>query len=112
VIQQTGSIVAVGWTLVGIILLMSTLTLFVVSHMFDIPFGQIIATIRPAAISGILMAVAVFGTLLLTAEIVPVVRLILNVAVGALVYVGTLWLFQRQLVLDTVDLLHSVLTRS
>lgn len=112
VIRQTGSIVAVGWTLVGIIVLMSTLTLFVVSHMFDIPFGQIITTIRPAATSGMLMAVAVFGTLLLTRDVIPIVRLILNVAVGALVYLGTLWLFQRQLVLDTVDLLRSVLTRS
>lgn len=112
IIRQTGSIVAVGWILVLIITLMSVLTLFVVSNMFGIPFGQIMTAIQPAAISGTLMAVVVLGTLLLTEEALPVVRLVASVGVGALVYLGTLWLFQRQFVLETTDVLRSVFVRS
>jgi hypothetical protein len=79
--------------------------------MFHTTWKEILTAFQPAALSGGLMSLAVWGTLILLADTSPVIQLMVEVFVGFIVYVLSLWVWQRQLVSATRLMLKTALAR-
>lgn len=109
--SRLGTIAAVGWTHAIVAFVAGALELVVASRLLNIPFNEILKALRPAAVSGSLMAVAVWGTLMFSMDASPVVQLLVSVAVGAITYVGTLWWLQHDLILEASYTLRAALVR-
>jgi O-antigen/teichoic acid export membrane protein len=105
------TITAVGWVQAGAALIAAIMFLVVAVKMLDASLWVIVEALRPAAFSGALMIPAVLGMLALTASAAPIVQLIASVLAGAVVYLGTLWLFQRELMFQTGQMLLTVMAR-
>lgn len=105
------NITAVGWTQAFMALIAAAMFLIVAVKMLDTSIWAIVQALRPAAISGALMVPAVLAALVLTANMLPIVQLIVCVLVGAFVYLGSLWLFQRELMFQAGKMLFSVMAR-
>ncbi len=105
------TIVAVAWTQASVTFFMSILRLFVASRMLDTPFREVLNALKPAIVSGLLMSLPVWGTLMLTATTPPIVQLILSILVGIAAYVFALWMVERDLVLMTSKTVRSLLNR-
>lgn len=106
-----GTITAVGWTHAAVAFVAGVLNLVVAARLLDTPLRSVAAALAPAALSGALMALAVVGTLALTAGAAPPVRLAAGIIVGAVVYGGTLWWLRRDLVLEARHTLRAALIR-
>jgi len=108
---QIGTIVAVGWTQAAVALFSSSLDLTVAAHMFKTPIRQVLGAFGPSFTSGALMAAGVYGCLLMLSAAPPILQLLVCVVVGAAIYLGTLWLLQRKLVLESKAILRAALLR-
>jgi hypothetical protein len=76
-----------------------------------ISIAGVFEALRPAAVGGALMSVAVAGVLAFTASTSALVQLVTSVAVGTLVYTGAQWWLQRELVLWMGGRLWDVIMR-
>jgi hypothetical protein len=75
------------------------------------PFTAILDAFRPALLAVTLMGGAVWGVLALTASLSLWIQLLAGVSIGALAYVGTLWVLDRRMVLEMAATLQSALLR-
>ena len=107
-----GTITMVGWAQVTIALLSGILRLTVASRMISTPFWEIIAALRPAAVGGVIMTMAVLAGMALTAGAIPLIQLVLNIVVGAVTYGGALYLFNRAELKKIIDILKRVTNRN
>ncbi|ETW95348.1 MAG: hypothetical protein ETSY1_31020 [Candidatus Entotheonella factor] len=105
------SVVAVGWTQAAVALITAPLQLIVASHMFNLPARAILQAYRPACIGGACMAAVVYGVLVLVQPFPPLVQLIGSVLSGAGAYVGALWYWQKDDVMQIRTILRSAMTR-
>ena len=101
------SIIAVAWVQAAVALISGVLSLVVAGRMFHISIWKILDQFRPGAISGILMAGGVVVLLRLIPGWHPLLQLIMAVLVGAVVYVGTLYLQGPQRIRDIVGILRN-----
>ena len=101
------SIIAVAWVQAAVALVSGVLSLVVAGRMFHISIWNILDQFKPGAISGILMAGSVVGLLRLIAGWPPLLQLIMAVLVGAVVYVGTLYLQGPQRIRDIAGVLKN-----
>ncbi len=108
---RIGTIASVGWTHAGIALLAGTLNFVVASKMIEVPFIQLIGVLRPAILSGLIMSLAVWGTLQVSAPALPIVQLILAVGIGGIVYLIALGLQQRSLVFQVQQSMVTAFSR-
>ena len=110
-VTKTNSIIAVGWAQAGVALIATCVNLLIIARMFHISWKEILTAFQPAALSGGLMSLAVWGTLILLADTSPVIQLMVEVFVGFIVYALSLWVWQRQLVSATRLMLKTALAR-
>jgi O-antigen/teichoic acid export membrane protein len=101
------TIVAVGWVHAIVAFLGTILNLVVASRLLKIPFWRVLNALRSAALSGMLMGLAIWGVLELSANSLPLVQLVAGVGVGVLVYAGALWLLQREVVIEASSTLRA-----
>ena len=101
------SIIAVAWVQAAVALISGVLSLVVAGRMFHISVWNILDQFKPGAISGILMAGGVVGLLRLIPGWHPLLQLIMAVLVGAVVYVGTLYLQGPQRIRDIAGVLKN-----
>ena len=107
-----GTIVAIGWTQVAIAIVMGMMNLYVASRLLKMPLRKILAAFAPALFGGIIMAMVVMGTLSALTQLPEIVQLIAGILVGALVYLTTMWLIQRDFVLQASSSLRVAFNRS
>jgi lipopolysaccharide exporter len=105
------SIVAVGWVHVIVALIERSLNLIAASRVLQLSMLTILGTLRPSLVSGGLMALAVAVTLHGLADALPAVQLVASVSLGASVYIGSLYLLERELFLGAGTALRSALAR-
>jgi O-antigen/teichoic acid export membrane protein len=110
-VTRVGTLEAIGWAHVGVALLFLVAQLMVAARMLDTSFFRIVASLRPAATGGALMAIAVLVALEATAGAVPPLQLAAGVAAGAATYGLALWWLQRTLVLELGTTLRLALAR-
>ncbi|MDK2979742.1 MAG: teichuronic acid exporter [Chloroflexota bacterium] len=106
-LARYNSIVAVAWVQAIVALISGVLSLAVAARMFHMSTREILVQFVPGTVSGLLMAAAVAGLLHWIAAWPPLVQLILAVLIGALVYVGTLYIQGPQRMRDIVRILRN-----
>ena len=107
------SIVMVSWMHALIAFLSALLNFYIATRLIGLSMIEIGSALRPAVLSGSLMAIAVMLVMSQTqASLQPWLLLIVNVAVGGLVYIASLWIFQREIILSIVDRLRDALGRN
>ncbi|MEW6716756.1 MAG: lipopolysaccharide biosynthesis protein [Chloroflexota bacterium] len=106
-----GSLTAVGWMQTAIAVITSSINLIVACRLFNTPFVKMLDSFRPAAISGVVMSLVVWGVLMVLKEASPVFQLLASVGLGGVTYVGFLWVIQRELAIETSNLLRSAWRR-
>jgi len=111
VMSLSKTIVAVAWTQATVTFFMSILRLLVASRMLDTPFREVLNALKPAVVSGLLMSIPVWGTLVLTAAMPPVVQLSLSIMIGIVAYVAALWWMERDFVLMITKTVRSALNK-
>lgn len=106
-----GTIVAVGWVQAAVALATMLLNLVVATRLLQTPLRSMLQAWWPACVGSLAMTPAVIATLQLLAGTNPWVQLLGGAAVGAAVYVGTLWLLFRETVVKVGSTLRSALAR-
>jgi len=110
--NTTRNIETVAWTQAAVALVTGMLNIAVAARMIDTPVRMIAAVLWPILLSGALMGMSVWGVLVALSQSSSLVQLIVSVSVGAVVYVGTLWLIQRNLLADGISVVRTALARS
>ncbi len=105
------SIVVTGWTHAVIAALGGALSMVVAAQMLKVPVRELLIALRPAFVGGLALTVAVLAVLFGLQTTPPLLQLLAAVAVGALSYVGTLWLIERPMVEQASATLRGVLAR-
>jgi PST family polysaccharide transporter len=108
---QPGTIVAVGWTHAIIACITVTVELTVALRMLNTPVSAILNALRPAAIAGAMMTLAVWSTLVCVVAFPAWAQLLIAVALGGGTYIGALWVLERGLVLEASHTLRAALWR-
>lgn len=106
-----GDLVIIAWMQVISAITFGVVRLVIASRMLNIPLNTIMETLRPAVISGVLMTLAVSGTLQILVAASPAAQLIVSVVIGALVYGGVFWWLQRDMVISSFHTLRTVLAK-
>jgi PST family polysaccharide transporter len=97
----------------AVVAFLSVILNFVVSsRLIGLPMIEIGRALKPAVLSGTLMALSVTGVLMATKELIPSWLLLVEcVLVGGFVYLLGLWLFQRDIVITVSNRLRDSLGR-
>lgn len=104
---QANSIVAVGWSQAFVAFLASVFDLAMASYLLEVRFNKLLIALRPSLISGFFMALIVIGVLFASRTMPYWIQLSLSLLIGAASYIGVLWLFQRDVIRETGELLRS-----
>ena len=111
VTASVGTIAAVGWTQTIMAGVSCAINLFVAARLIQLPLSSILAVLRPAVVSGALMALAVVPLLRLCANAPVLVQLMVCVGAGVVVYIAALWWLQRDLVMQASTSLRTAFAR-
>ncbi|KPJ89074.1 MAG: hypothetical protein AMJ53_16080 [Gammaproteobacteria bacterium SG8_11] len=103
------SLIAVGWVQVGVAVVGTTVNIIVALRMLRISFTHLLVTLRPALIGGAWLTLAVLVFLHYLPDANPWIQLLGGTMVGGLVYFGALWLFQREVLLEVMQVLHTAI---
>ncbi|CAG1004480.1 Teichuronic acid biosynthesis protein TuaB [Anaerolineae bacterium] len=106
-----GTIVAVGWTHAVIAFIVGIIQLAVALRMLKTSLMQLVEALRPAVVSGLLMAMAVLAMLQVSVSMPNWVQLITGTMIGGLVYLGALWILHRDILFEAVRTLRSALRK-
>ncbi|GAB1470840.1 oligosaccharide flippase family protein [Chloroflexota bacterium] len=112
-VTVSGSIVTVGWVQAAVALISALINLFVASRLIKLSWFDIGRALRPAMISGSVMALFVYGfTLLVNDSLSPLFLLLTSVLIGGVAYLGTLWFVERDVVVAAGGKILSALGRA
>lgn len=112
-VNTAQSIVTVGWMQAAVACFSAVLNLTIASRLIGLSFIEIVKALRPAVISGGIMAIVVFLFMNFISQLLPSwLVLSLCLMVGGIVYIGSLWLFQREIVLSVWSKLSESIGRS
>lgn len=107
------SIVMVGWMHAFIALLSAILNLYIATRLIGLSLIEVGKALRPALLAGALMSVAVIITMGATQTFLqPWLLLIVNIAVGGLAYIVSLWFLQRDIMITVGEKLLDALGRT
>lgn len=109
-VSYFGTIVAVAWGQVFLAVVMGLVRLFIVAHLLHIPKIKIFQLFQPLLVSTGLMATSLIVLMRLVADLAPLLQLIFTIPTGAFVYVASLWLFEREAVLQASKALRSAIS--
>ena len=104
---SSNSIVTVSWVNMAVALPFSAVSVVIACTMLTISFKEIVEVAAPAVISSALMSVVVFIVMSGIDDSQALLELIVGVVIGGITYVGSLWIFQRALVLQSINMLRS-----
>lgn len=105
------TITAVGWGHMLVALISCVVDLSVAARLLKLPLRELALALWPAASAGFVMAVSVFAVLHFSAGSSDLLQLSLGILVGAVAYLASLWIIQREVVLDASNLVRGALSR-
>jgi PST family polysaccharide transporter len=101
----------VGWMQALVAFISGVVNLYLAAKMLELSIQKLLDALRPAVFSTALMAIAVQAARMATAEYSAWSQLIFPILAGGLVYCLSLWLFHRDVVLDSSQKLLSAMSR-
>ncbi|HSO28075.1 MAG TPA: lipopolysaccharide biosynthesis protein [Anaerolineales bacterium] len=110
-VSGPGTIIAVAWVQVAVALIAGVMNLVVATYMLRTSFREMLAAFQPALLAGAVMMAVVWAGLNLLESAAPIVQLVVGVLLGALVYGGLMWWFQREFVLRASSSLRAAFNR-
>lgn len=102
-----GTILAVAWMQVLLALLSGIAKMAMAARLVNVPLHDLARIFYPSLAAGGLMAVAVLGTALFLTDVMPLVQLVVETAVGILVYGGVIFLLQPDDMRKAIAMLRS-----
>jgi hypothetical protein len=87
------------------------LELFVACRLINTPFSMVLAHFRPALVGMTGMTLAVVGILTLTTDASSWGQLVASVAGGGGAYLATLWLLERAVVSEAIQMMRLVVSK-
>lgn len=105
------SVVTVAWMQLAVAAAAAGLNLGLAMRRLHIPLAAVAAALRPAVLSGAVMAAAVGATLLLLRGLLPLPQLLIGTVVGAGAYGAALWWGQPELAREATQRLRTALGR-
>jgi PST family polysaccharide transporter len=96
-------LVGVGWGHVAAASVSAVIYMAVAMRFLEVGLLAIMRELKPAFLAGTVMTVAGVACLVLTADALPLLRLVALTLTGALSYAGTLWLLERDSLLQMAD---------
>jgi PST family polysaccharide transporter len=105
------SIVAVGWMQALVAFIAGGINLFAAARLLGLPLRELGDAIFPAIMAAAFMSAATLGVLALTASMSSLWQLVLSVAAGGIAYVGSLWVFKRDMLLTLIRNLRLALLK-
>ncbi|MCC6146360.1 MAG: lipopolysaccharide biosynthesis protein [Anaerolineaceae bacterium] len=105
------SVYVMAWMLTLLTVTTTTLELSVASWALKLPLLRILRALAPALLASGVMGAAILGSLKLMENLPDIVQLVAGIIVGGGVYLGTLWVFQRQLVIETIQFLKKAIRK-
>ncbi|MBE2199634.1 MAG: oligosaccharide flippase family protein, partial [Anaerolinea sp.] len=102
-----GTILAVAWMQVLLAFVSGIVKLAMAARLVNVPLRELAKTFYPSLAAGGLMAVAVLTAAQFLTNAIPLLELVVETAVGALVYGGAVFLLQRDDMLKAVTMLRS-----
>jgi O-antigen/teichoic acid export membrane protein len=105
------SIAAVGWVHAAVAFVSGIFELVVACYVLRASFWGVLDALRPAFIAGGVMTLAVLGSESLLAGAAPGWQLMAGIPAGAISYLGVLWLFQRELLFQSFQILRQALQK-
>lgn len=112
VLTTQNSVALVAWVRVVVALLFSVLDLLIASRMLKVTAQDLFGAIAPALSAALFMALVVWLSLLQLNQLHYIAQLIIGIMIGGVAYLGTIWLFQRELLLDGYAMLQKAVIRS
>jgi PST family polysaccharide transporter len=100
------TILAIAWMQVLLALLAGSMKLYMAARLVDIKLWDLLQTFLPSLAAGSVMALAIWVSSQFLTDAIPVVALVVETAVGALVYGGTILLLQKEEVLRASTVLR------
>ncbi|HUM72035.1 MAG TPA: oligosaccharide flippase family protein, partial [Chloroflexota bacterium] len=101
------TILAVAWMQVLLALLSGIVKMAMAARLVHVPLREMARTFYPSLAAGGLMAVAVLSTAQFLTDVIPLVQLVVETAVGILVYGGAIFLLQPDDMWKAIALLRS-----
>jgi O-antigen/teichoic acid export membrane protein len=102
-----GTILAVAWMQVLLAFCFGMVKMVMAARLVDAPLRELAKTFYPSLAAGGLMATAVLATAQFLTDVIPLGQLVVETAVGALVYGGAIFLLQRDDMLKAAAMLRS-----
>jgi O-antigen/teichoic acid export membrane protein len=103
------SIVVVSWVNMFVALIFGVVSVVIACRILEIKYLEVIKIASPAVISSIIMSVAVLAVMSQIDDSLTLIELISGAVVGGITYIGSLWLLQRGLVLQGINILRSTM---
>jgi O-antigen/teichoic acid export membrane protein len=97
-----GTIEAVAWAQVVVVLLSRSIKLSVVWNIVRFSVRSILKIFVTMSFYGVIMSSAVYGTLLALDASHSLIQLVASILIGAVVYIGGFWIFDREFVYSTI----------
>lgn len=105
------STVAVSWMHATVAFISAVLNFFVATRILSIPMKKILEALSPPLLSGLLMAVFVLLALKLTKDMNLIWQLVLSISLGGIVYIGSLWLLNRDVINEAQSKILKAMSR-
>lgn len=105
------SVYVMAWILVILTALSTILELLVASRVLRMPFLQIQKALAPSLLAAGFMSVVVYVFMHYYTGSLPIFQLVLGILIGGAAYIGALGIFQRPLVIDTINFLKEALQK-
>lgn len=106
-----GTLAAIGWTHAIVALIGGSLQIGVACYVIQTRLRDVFGALFPALLAGVIMAVAVWGSLMLVETQASFVQLTVAMIVGVVSYIGALWWLQRDVLLVAGTALRSALSK-
>jgi lipopolysaccharide exporter len=110
-VNGAGTIVAVGWMHALVAFFGGMINLVAASRLLHLSLRDLFESIFPSALAAACMAVAIAGVLFLTTSSASWVQLVFSILIGASIYIASLWLIKRDMILSLVTTVRSSLLR-
>jgi PST family polysaccharide transporter len=105
------SIVAVGWMQALVAFIGGAINMFAAARLLGLPLRDLWDAIFPSLMATAFMTAATLAALALTASSSSLLQLFLGVLAGGIAYVGSLWVFKRDMLISLYKNLRSSLMR-
>jgi len=110
-VRDKADIVLVGWVQAFVALIISIIYLAIALRMLNLPLSRLLNAFKTSFIPALSLIGSVSVVKILVINSASYIQLILGVIVGAVSYIGFLYLFERKIVEDALTLIQKVAKR-